>query len=176
MQWLCRSDKRIVIHFTPFHGSWLNLVEIWLGIMGRKVLTESFGSPDDLKAALLAFADAWDLLLAHPLRWTYDGKGLHEKAVKRFSKMLSSSAAQINLRTLTKLLRLMTNLLEDDFAKISIETWNLLAQSLCSQSETIAAIIRQEPGPVRKKKAELALANIVAALHKRDFHIEDPAA
>ena len=176
IQWLRRVDKRIVIHFTPFHGSWLNLVEIWFGIMGRKVLTESFISPDDLKGALLAFADTWNLLLAHPFRWSYTGKGLHEKAVKRFAKMLSNAPTQINLRTLTILLMLMTNLLGDDFAKVSTETWNLLAQSLSSQSETIAAIIRQEPGPVRKKKAELALANLFNALHKRDFLVEDIAA
>jgi len=44
VQWLCREDKRIVIHFTPYHGSWLNLVEIWFGIMGAKVLRESFGA------------------------------------------------------------------------------------------------------------------------------------
>ena len=176
MQWLGRTDKRIVIHFTPFHGSWLNLVEIWFGIMGRKVLTESFGSPGDLKAALLAFAETWDLLLAHPFRWTYDGKGLHEKAVKRFATMLRSSGAQINLRTLTKLLMLTTNLLEDDFDKISMETWDQLVQALSSQLETIAVIIRQEPGPVRKKKAELAVAKILIALHKRDFHLVDLAA
>ncbi len=40
-QWLQSEHKRIVIHFTPFHGSWLNLVEIWFGIMGGKILSES---------------------------------------------------------------------------------------------------------------------------------------
>jgi transposase len=55
VQWLGRDDKRVIIHFTPYHGSWLNLIEIWFGIMGRKVLNESFGSPDQLKAALDAF-------------------------------------------------------------------------------------------------------------------------
>jgi transposase len=171
-EWLQRDDKRIVIHFTPFHGSWLNLVEIWFGIMGRKVLTESFGSPDELKDALKTFQDTWDLLLAHPFRWTYDGNGLHEKAVKRFTAMLRSSAAKINLRTLTKLLMLMTNLLEDYFKEISKETWSHLVQALSSQFETIADIIRQEPGPKRKKKAELAAQNIRIALQKRSFHIE----
>jgi len=177
MQWLQKDDKRIAIHFTPFHGSWLNWVEIWFGIMGRKVLTESFGSPDDLKAALLAFADSWNLLLAHPFRWTYDGKGLHEKAVKRFAKMLSNSpVTNINLKSLTKLLILMTNLLNDYFSQVTTETWNHLFQSFCSQSEFIADVIRQEPGPVRKKKAELAVENLLAALQKHDFHIENLAA
>jgi len=30
------------------------------------VLGESFGSPDELKAAIEAFANEWNLLLAHP--------------------------------------------------------------------------------------------------------------
>ena len=139
--------------------------------MGRKVLTESFGSPDELKTALQTFQETWNLLLAHPFRWTYDGNGLHEKAVKRFTAMLRSSAAKINLRTLTKLLMLMTNLLEDYFKEISKETWNHLVQALSSQFETIVDIIRQEPGPKRKKKAELAAQNILIALQKRGFHL-----
>ena len=32
VNFLKSADKRIVIHFTPYHGSWLNLVEIWFGI------------------------------------------------------------------------------------------------------------------------------------------------
>ena len=99
VSWLRRENKRIVIHFTPYHGSWLNLVEIWFGIMGTKVLRESFGTPDKLKVALEAFADDWNTILAHPFRWSYDGKGLHEKAMKRFMKMLCKGAAEIELRT-----------------------------------------------------------------------------
>ena len=32
VEWLKSTDKRIIIHFTPYHGSWLNLVEFWFGI------------------------------------------------------------------------------------------------------------------------------------------------
>jgi len=170
-QWLRRDDKRIVIHFTPFHGSWLNLVEIWFGIMGQRVLTESFGSPDDLKAALEAFADAWNLLLAHPFRWTYDGEGLHQKAVTRFTTMLRSSGAQMELRTLTKLLRLMKNLLEDYASEVSEDSWHQLVEALSSQSEGIVSLIEQEKGPLRKIKAQDAAACLTQALRKRGFEI-----
>jgi transposase len=175
-EWLQRDDKRIVIHFTPFHGSWLNLVEIWFGIMGRKVLTESFGSPDDLKAALESFADIWDHLLAHPFRWTYDGKGLHDKAVKRFAQMLLGSPAQIAIRTLTKLLKLMRNLLENYSSQVTAETWRLLAQSFASQSEAIKTAIHRESGPLRKKNAEAALENFVLAFRKYGFLVEKDVA
>ncbi len=170
-EWLRRDDKRIVIHFTPFHGSWLNLVEIWFGIMGRKVLTESFGSPDALKTALEAFAEQWNLLLAHPFRWTYDGEGLHEKAVARFTKMLRSSGPLLELRTLTKLLKLTKNLLEDYFTEVSEQSWHQLVEALSFQFEGIVSLIEQEKGPVRKVKAQEAVASMTEALHKHGLEI-----
>lgn len=30
------EDKRVVIHFLPFHGSWLNMIEIWFGLLKNK--------------------------------------------------------------------------------------------------------------------------------------------
>ncbi len=110
--------------------------------------------------------DDWNLLLAHPFRWSYDGKGLHDKAVKRFTTMLRTSATKIELRTLTKLLRLMTNLLKDYFSEVSEPTWHQLAASLSSQSEVIAALIQREEGPRRKKKAQQALDSLTAALQQ----------
>jgi len=173
MQWLGREDRRIVVHFTPYHGSWLNLVEIWFGIMGANVLHETFGSPDHLKAALEAFAEGWNTLLAHPFRWSYDGNGLHAKAVKRFTAMLCSSAAEINLRPLTKLLTLMANLLRDYFGEIPADTWSQFAAAVSSQSKTIAAIIRHEKGPRRKQKACKAAAGLLAALDKRGIPLDE---
>jgi len=37
-QWLQSQHKRIVVHFVPFHASWLNMVEIWFGILKNKCL------------------------------------------------------------------------------------------------------------------------------------------
>jgi transposase len=165
VEWLGREDKRIIIHFTPYHGSWLNWIEFWFGIMGRKVLGESFGSPDQLKAAMEAFANEWNLLLAHPFRWSYDGKGLHEKAVKRFTKMLHRSAGTMELRTLTKQMRLLVNLLRDYLPEVSKESWEQLAVALCAQSETIDDLILGESGPVRKLKAQQAALDLSAALY-----------
>ena len=176
VQWLCREDKRIVIHFTPYHGSWLNLVEIWFGIMGGKVLSESFGAPEHLKAALEAFVDDWNLLLAHPFRWSYDGKGLHDKAVKRFGTMLRNSAAMMELRTLAKQLRLMTNLLQDYFSEVTEETWHQLAVAVSSQSAVVAELIQREGGPRQKKNAQQALDGLITALKFRSISTKELAA
>ncbi len=73
---------------------------IWFGIMGAKVLGESFGAPQHLKAVLEASVEEWNLLLARPFRWSYDGKGLHGKAVKRFAIMLRSPTDVMELRSL----------------------------------------------------------------------------
>lgn len=172
VQWLGRNDKRIVIHFTPYHGSWLNLIEIWFGIMAAKVLSESFGSPDQFKGALEAFMNDWNSLLAHPFRWSYDGIGLHEKAVKRFTKMLQGSAGQMEIRVLTKQMMLLTNLLKDYFSEVSRNTWRQLSEAISLQSETISDLIRQEDGPIRKQKAQQAAANLTAALQEHNALIE----
>ena len=176
MQWLGREEKRIVIHFTPYHGSWLNLVEIWFGIMGDKVLRESFGAPEHLKAVLEAFADDWNLLLAHPFQWAYDGKGLHDKAVKRFTAMLRRSTVKLELRILTKLMMLMTNLLKDYFSEVPEESWHQFAASLSSQSEAVAALIQREEGPRRKKNAQQAFDSLTAALQQRSLSTNELAA
>ena len=165
VEWLTRQDKRIVIHYTPYHGSWLNWIEYWFAIMGRKVLGESFGSPDQLKAALIAFTADWNTLLAHPFQWSYDGTGLHEKAVQRFTKMLRYSAAQMELRMLTKQMMLLTNLLRDYSAEIARESWAQFAVVLHAQADTITALIQDEAGPRRKQKAQQAFARLSKALH-----------
>jgi len=57
--------------------------------------------------AFYAFVEQWNLILAHPFNWTYDGKGLCEKAVKRFTAMLRNSVEQLDTRILTNMLMLM---------------------------------------------------------------------
>lgn len=166
-EWLQSEKKRIVIHFTPFHGSWLNLIEVWFGIMGGKVLTESFDGADALKAAFEAFLEQWNQILAHPLNWNYNGKGLHRKAVQRFTEMLRSSAERFEVRILTNMLKLMTNLLNDYFGKVPETTWHELADAALSERETLVALIAGEDGPRRRKQAEKALATFTVTISER---------
>ena len=166
--WLQSQDKRIIIHYTPYHGSWLNMVEIWFGIMGRKVLGESFGSADALKAAFEAFVEQhWNGLLAHPFSWGYDGNGLHEKAVKRFTKLLADSAEKFEVRILVKMLALMTNLLSDYFHEVPESTWDQLAATATLKDEIIADLIERDDRPKRKAKAEKTLTAFRISIHQR---------
>jgi transposase len=58
--WLDRNP-RITLHFTPTSGSWLNMVEIFFGIITRQAIRRgSFTSVNDLIAAIRTFIDGWN--------------------------------------------------------------------------------------------------------------------
>jgi transposase len=67
--WLARNP-RITLHFTPTSGSWLNMVEIFFGIITRQAIRRgSFSSVPDLTAAIRRFIDAWNDR-CQPFVWT----------------------------------------------------------------------------------------------------------
>ena len=55
--WLAKHP-RITLHFTPTGCSWLNMVEIFFGIITRQAIRR--GSVDDLEDAIRAFIDAYN--------------------------------------------------------------------------------------------------------------------
>lgn len=74
---LSEPSHQIVFHYTPKHASWMNQVEIWLGILVRKLLRRgNFTSIDDLRAKVLAFINYFNRTMAKPYKWTYQGKAL----------------------------------------------------------------------------------------------------
>lgn len=74
---LREESHRIRFVFTPKHCSWLNQVEIWFGILSRRLLKRgNFSSTAELKARILKFIAFFNETLAKPFRWTYIGKPL----------------------------------------------------------------------------------------------------
>ena len=68
---------RIHFYFVPKHTSWMNQVEIWLGVVRRKVTRfGNFVSLQNLRNKLTQFIDYYNDVLAHPYAWTYRGKPL----------------------------------------------------------------------------------------------------
>jgi transposase len=67
--WLARNP-RITMHFTPTSGSWLNLVEIFFGIITRQAIRRgTFVSVRELIDAIRAFIDGWNER-CQPFTWT----------------------------------------------------------------------------------------------------------
>jgi transposase len=77
--WLA-ANPRIHVHFTPTSGSWLNLVEVWFGIIERQAIHRgSFGSVKDLNNKIRAFIDGWNDR-CHPFVWTKPAEEVLKKA------------------------------------------------------------------------------------------------
>ena len=64
------DNPRIHVHFTPTSGSWLNLVEVWFGIIQRQAIGRgTFTSVTDLITKIRAFINSWNQR-SHPFTWT----------------------------------------------------------------------------------------------------------
>jgi transposase len=71
------KSHRIRFVYTPKHCSWLNQIEIWFGILTRRLLKRaSFSSTEQLKKRILDFIEYFNQTMAKPFRWTYIGKPL----------------------------------------------------------------------------------------------------
>jgi transposase len=77
--WLA-TNPRVHVHFTPTSASWMNLVEVWFGIIERQAIHRgTFGSVKDLTGAIRAFIDGWNDR-AHPFAWTKPADQILAKA------------------------------------------------------------------------------------------------
>jgi transposase len=67
--WLA-NNPRITMHYTPTSGSWLNMIEIFFGIITRQAIRRgTFTSVKDLIAAIETYIDGWNER-CQPFIWT----------------------------------------------------------------------------------------------------------
>ncbi len=141
-QWLEWDGKRIVFHFLPSHGSWLNLVEIWFSILKRKALSEeSFASTVQKENHILDFTETWNTYFAHPFEWTYSGKDLYGKAVRRLIKWLELETVQMTANFLEKQLKLMNNLCANHYRKVEQDSWDTMRTTLDAKKDYVYNIV-----------------------------------
>jgi transposase len=77
--WLA-ENPRIVVHFTPSSGSWLNMVEIWFSLIDRQAIRRGvFRSVKDLNTKIRAFIEGWNDR-THPFVWTKPAEEILAKA------------------------------------------------------------------------------------------------
>ncbi len=68
------------MHFTPTSGSWMNLVEVFFGILTRQAIRRgTFDSVADLVDTIGTYIDAWNDR-CEPLTWTKDADTILAKA------------------------------------------------------------------------------------------------
>jgi len=76
-EFLSDESHRIRFVYTPKHASWLNQIEIWFGILVRRLLKRgSFKSVAALRERILEFISYFNSTMAKPFKWTYKGRPL----------------------------------------------------------------------------------------------------
>jgi transposase len=77
--WLA-ANPQVVVHFTPTHASWMNLVEVWFSLIERQAIHRgTFRSVRDLNAKIRAYIDGWNDR-SHPFVWTKTADQILTKA------------------------------------------------------------------------------------------------
>ena len=163
--WLQSTQKRIIFHFTPFHGSWLNLVEIWFGILKGKVIHgASFSDVEELKQAVTAFAQTWNTYFAHPFNWTYTGKGLHALVIKRNITWLENEASQFTTKFYSRQMLLILHISKGYRQEVKPALWERLFTTIKDKGAFIESVLLEDPEHevearerLEKLRAELAL-------------------
>lgn len=73
-EFLSDRTHRLCFLYTPKHNSWLNQVEIWFGILARKILKRgNFRSLEELEERIKTFIDFFNRTMAHPFKWSCTG-------------------------------------------------------------------------------------------------------
>ena len=66
-----RILRKLQFHYPPAHASWLNMVEVEIGVMNRQCLDRRIGDMDALRSELLAWETARNAEGA-TIRWLFD--------------------------------------------------------------------------------------------------------
>ncbi len=86
-EWLAKQRGRVVFHFTPTGASWMNQIEIWNGIITRKLIRcGTFSSVKALNKAIESFVEHWNSDCA-PIAWTATAEEILDKVRTITSRM-----------------------------------------------------------------------------------------
>jgi len=76
-EWLSHKRK-ITMHFTPTYSSWLNLIEVWFGILTKDVIKNAvWKSKDQLVTQLIEYIKTYNRDRQKPFFWQYDPYNLY---------------------------------------------------------------------------------------------------
>lgn len=67
--WL-KGHPNVIFHYTPATADWLNVIEIWFGIMSREALSgASVRSREDVAKNIKKFIETCNKNVLHPFVW-----------------------------------------------------------------------------------------------------------
>ena len=84
-----RITKRLEIHYTPKHGSWLDMAEIELNVMTRQCLSRRIEDIDILRAELQAWETKRNQNQAG-IQWHFQTETAREKLISLYPKYISA--------------------------------------------------------------------------------------
>ena len=85
-------------HFTPTYSSWLNLIEVFFGIITRQAIRRgSFDSVKDLVTAISRFIDGWNDR-CHPFTWTKTADEILPHATRKRNSDAAADLVSSRLR------------------------------------------------------------------------------
>ena len=86
-----RIIKRLEIHYTPKHGSWLNMAEIELNVMTRQCLSRRIDTIDRLKSELCAWERERNQDTAK-IQWHFQTGDAREKLISLYPEIPSATS------------------------------------------------------------------------------------
>jgi hypothetical protein len=78
-----RILDRLEIHYTPKHGSWLNMAEIELSILSRQCLDRRIPDQETLKMEIAAWQEQRNAI-AQPMEWRFTNEDARVKLKKLY--------------------------------------------------------------------------------------------
>lgn len=71
-KFLSDAAHPIQFYYVPIHCSWMNQIEIWFGIINRRLLKrKSYTSVEELENSIRNYIRQYNEMFAHPYKWTY---------------------------------------------------------------------------------------------------------
>ena len=93
-----RLLRRLEFHYTPKHASWLNMVEIQIGVLSRQSLDRRI----DSHAKLVAETAAWERRRNAErarINWMFKTEKARSKLSRTYPKIVATSPKELRVKT-----------------------------------------------------------------------------
>ena len=74
---LADASHRVRFVYVPKHTSWLNQIEIWFGVLTRRVIRRGAFHSTPTRDRIVKFIEYFNRTMAKPYKWTYAGRPLN---------------------------------------------------------------------------------------------------